>query len=147
MLWFKNRGFAVSGFERSEGLAGLAAAHAGCPVIAGDFTEYDFSSLAFDALLLCGCLVHLPPGQLPAVLENLLKALKTPGWVFLSLKAGRGQRRDQWGRTFYLWQADDLGKRLEKRGLKILDVSRSVSAAGTGESWLGYVLGYGSHRA
>jgi SAM-dependent methyltransferase len=143
LLWLKDRGFAVTGFERSPGLAALARRHAGCRVIEGDFAEFDFASLALDAVLLCGCLVHFPPGQLPAVLENILKALKRPGWVFLSLKAGRGQKTDQWGRTFYFWQADDLARLLENRGLKILDFSRSVSATGTGEPWLGYVLACG----
>ncbi len=147
MLWLKNRGFAVTGFERSPGLAGLAEKRAGCPVIKGDFTEFDFSRLAFDALLLCGSLVHLPPEKLPGILDNLLKALNTPGWVFLSLKAGRGQTVDQWGRTFYLWQTDVLEEILEKRGLPVLDFFKSNSAAGTGEQWLGYVLAYGLQRA
>lgn len=142
LLWLKNRGFAVTGFERSPGLAGLAGKRAGCPVIRGDFTTFDFSRLAFDALLLCGSLAHLPPEQLSAVLDNLLEALNTPGWVFLSLKAGRGQRTDQQGRTFYLWQTADLEKPLEKVGLRMIDVSRSTSAVGTGEQWLGCVLAY-----
>jgi len=140
MLWLKNRGFAVTGFERSPGLADLAGQRAGCPVIKGDFTAFDFSRLAFDALLLCGALVHLPPEQLPGVLDNILKALNTPGWVFLSLKAGRGHRADQQGRTFYLWQTQILEEILEKNRLHVLDFFHSTSAAGTGEQWLGYVL-------
>ncbi len=147
LLWLNNRGFAVTGFERSSGLAGLAEERAGCPVIKGDFTEFDFSRLAFDALLLCGSLVHLPPEQLPVVVDNILKALNTPGWVFLSLKAGRGQKVDQWDRIFYLWQTDALEEVLEKKGLQVLDFFRSISAAGTGEQWLGYVLGCGPLRA
>jgi len=143
MLWLKNRGFAVTGFERSPGLAGLAEERSGCPVIKGDFTAFDFSRLAFDALLLCGSLVHLSPEQLPVVLGKILKSLNTTGCAYLSLKAGRGQRRDQWGRTFHLWQALALEEIVEKSGLKVLDFSRSVSAAGTGEPWLGYVLAYG----
>jgi SAM-dependent methyltransferase len=143
LLWLKKRGFNATGFERSPGLAGLAAAHAGCPVRVGDFETFDFSSLSCDALLLCGSLVHLPPDELPVILDNILKSLNTPGWVFLSLKGGQGQRTDQGGRTFYLWQPETLEEVLEKRGLRILDFSRSVSAAGTGEPWLGYVLAFG----
>ncbi len=143
MLWLKNRGFHVTGFERSPGLAGLAEKRSGCPVIKGDFTAFEFSSLAFDALLLCGSLVHLPREQLPVVLGNTLKSLNTTGWVFLSLKAGRGQRSDQWGRTFHLWRAVALEAIVEKSGLKVLDFTRSTSAAGTGEPWLGYVLACG----
>ncbi|MCP3951994.1 MAG: class I SAM-dependent methyltransferase, partial [Desulfobacterales bacterium] len=143
LLWLKNRGYAAIGFERSPGLADQARAHAGCPVIEGDFAGFNFTDLTFDALLVSGALVHLQARQLADVLDNLLKALNNPGWVFLSLKAGQGQRTDQWGRTFHLWQKQDLERLLERRGLKILDFSRSVSAAGTGEPWLGYVLAYG----
>jgi len=140
MLWLKNKGFGVSGLDRSPGLAGLARAHTGCPVRVGDFRTFDFSSQACDALLLCGCLVHLPPDNFPVVFDHILNALNTPGWVFLSLKAGQGQTADQAGRIFYLWQPKILEKILEKCGLHVLDSSRTVSAAGTGESWLGYVL-------
>jgi len=140
LLWLKKRGFAATGFERSAGLAGLARAHAGCPVFEGDFTEFDFSSLAFDALLVSGALVHLSPEQFPAVLARILQALNVPGWVYLSLKAGQGRRTDPGGRTFYLWAAGDLEALLEKRGLRIVQVNRLASAVGTGEPWLGYVL-------
>jgi len=143
LLWLKNRGFAGTGFERSPGLAALAVTNTGCPMIAGDFTEFDFSGLAFDALLLCGSLVHLSHEQLPEVLDKVIRALNTPGWVFLSLKSGRGCRTDELERTFYLWQADDLERILKEREFEILDFTRSASAAGTGESWLGYVLAYG----
>ena len=143
LLWLKNRGFAVTGFERSPGLAALAGTSAGCPVIEGDFKSFDFSALAFDALLLCGSLVHLAHEQLPDVLDNVIEALNRPGWVFLSLKSGRGHRTDESGRTFYLWQSGDLETILGEKEFEILDVTRSVSAAGTGEQWLGYVLGKG----
>ncbi len=143
MLWLKNRGFSLTGLDRSPGLAGLARAHTGCPVLVGDFRTFDFSSQACDALLLCGSLVHLPPDKFPAVLDHTLNALNTPGWVFLSLKAGQGQTADPAGRIFYHWQPEILEKILEKCGLRILDLSRTVSAAGTGESWLGYVLAFG----
>ena len=143
LLWLKNRGFAVTGFERSPGLAALARTGAGCPVIEGDFKAFDFSGLAFDALLLCGSLVHLSHEQLPGVLDNIIEALNTPGRVFLSLKSGRGHRTDALGRTFYFWQAGDLERILKEREFEIMEFNRSVSAAGTGEQWLGYVLGRG----
>jgi len=143
LRWFKQRGFAATGLERSPGLAALARMHSGCPVIEGDFMTFEFDETAFDALLLCGALVHLPHTQTPAVLDRLLEALNRPGWVFLSLKAGRGQRIDPAGRTFYLWSAEELEKILAGLGLEILSVSRTESAAGTGEYWLGYVLAQG----
>lgn len=37
LLWFKNKGFEVIGFERSAGLAELAREHSDVEVIEGDF--------------------------------------------------------------------------------------------------------------
>ena len=50
LLWLKERGFKVMGFERSEGLAELARKNSGCEVIEGDFETFDFSLLSFDAV-------------------------------------------------------------------------------------------------
>ncbi len=143
LLWLKNRGFAVTGFERSPGLAILARNNSGCPVIEGDFEAFDFSDLVCDALLLCGSLVHISHEHFPEVLDNILESLNTPGWVSLSVKSGRGIRTDELERTFYLWQANDLEKILKEREFEILDFTRSVSATGTGEPWLGFVLACG----
>ncbi|WP_394713443.1 class I SAM-dependent methyltransferase [Desulfogranum marinum] len=54
LLWLAERVFKVTRFEQSAGLASLARKHAGCPVIEGDFCDFDFSSLVFDALVLVG---------------------------------------------------------------------------------------------
>ena len=43
LLWFKNKGFEVIGFEKSSGLAELAMEHSGVEVIEGDFDTYDFN--------------------------------------------------------------------------------------------------------
>ncbi len=60
LLWLKERGFKVMGFERSEGLAELARKNSGCEVIEGDFETFDFSPLSFDAVIASGSLVHVP---------------------------------------------------------------------------------------
>ena len=52
LLWLKNRGFKVIGFERSKGLAELARENVGCEVIEGDFETFDFSTLSVDAIIL-----------------------------------------------------------------------------------------------
>ena len=75
LLWMQHKGLVVTGFERSPGLAGLARQHAGCRVIEGDFTTYDFAPLAIDAILMTGALVHVPHDHLPGVLKNILRAL------------------------------------------------------------------------
>jgi SAM-dependent methyltransferase len=68
LLWFRQRGFEVLGFERSHGLACLARKNVGCEVIEGNFRTYDFSRLSVDAIMLVGALVHLPHNR-AAVLD------------------------------------------------------------------------------
>jgi SAM-dependent methyltransferase len=154
LLWLKGKGFQVTGFERSPGLAGIARKMTECTVIEGDFELYDFSGLSADTILASGSLVHLPHHRLSQVIQNILKAIentqdsgKRPpesdqpqAHLYISLKEGTGNRTDKKGRVFYLWQAEELSVLFGKLGFSVLDFSRTESAVGTGEIWLGYVL-------
>ncbi len=159
LVWLKGQGFEVLGFERSPGLAELARRQAGCEVIVGDFTVFDFTALEVDALLMSGALVHVPHADLPAVLSRLLPAIKprgrpstegagrTPGnagRVYISLKEGRGRHTDERGRVFYLWQDDALRRLFAGFGLPVAHFRRGASAVGGGSIWLGYVLQKGN---
>ena len=149
LLWLKRQGFKVVGFERSAGLAALARKNAGCEVIEGDFETYDFSAIPFDAVLLCGALVHVPHDRLPGVLANIVgspEGLAAAGgrrkacMVYVSLKEGSGKFTDARGRVFYLWQDERLGPLFADRGFSVVDFKRSLSADREGKTWLGYVL-------
>lgn len=142
LLWLKQQGFSVTGFDGSTGLAELARRHAGCLVIEGDFETFDFQFLSVDAILMSGSLVHLPHDRLESVLTNILNALRktTEARVYLSLKEGEGFLRHTHNRTYYLWQDQAIRSILANLGLTVLKTSRSESARGTGEIWLGYIL-------
>lgn len=101
LLWFKERGFHVTGFERSPGLAELARENAGCEVIEGDFELYDFSGLSADAVVLAGALVHISHERFQQVFGNIMAGLKDRGYVLVSFKEGAGERMDSRGRVFH----------------------------------------------
>ena len=145
LLWLKRLGFDAVGLERSPGLAALARKHSGCPVIEGDFTVYDFADLPVDAVLMTGSLVHVPHRKLAGSLGRILPALGKKGeptagkrthagpiggCVFVSLKEGSGSVSDSRGRTFYLWQDEDLRPLFDSVGLQIMNLLRSRSADG-----------------
>jgi len=140
LLWLKNRGFPVMGFERSPELAGLARKSAGCGVIEGDFTSYDFSSIRADAVILIGALVHVPHDDFAAVLLRIAEALKENGLMLITAKEGTGTAKGVDGRIFYLFQDRDLKVIYTSLGFQLLGFSRDLSKTGTGEIWLRYLL-------
>jgi SAM-dependent methyltransferase len=138
--WLKERGFSVTGFERSKGLAALARRHAGCTVVEGDFEVYDFSRLQVDALLLCGALVHIPHARFEGVFKNILKALKPGGKLLVSLKQGTGVTAADDGRMFYYWQAKDAETVFARQKLFVLEFQTGASRINRSDIWLSWVL-------
>lgn len=140
LLWLKEHGFKVTGFERSEGLAALAQKCVGCEIIGGDFETFDFSEQTFDAILLSGSLVHIPHAQLEVVFGRVMSGLDEGGKVLVSLKEGQGSSIDGDGRIFYLWQNEALRDIFSRHGFTVLEYHRAVSKVNSGDTWLSYVL-------
>lgn len=140
MLWLKNQGFSVSGFERSAGSAKLARQNTGCHIIQGDFEDVDFAKLPSDAVLLAGSLVHVPHEKLPDVLERATAGLRLGGNMLITLKQGQGKASDDHGRIFYYWQESDLEAMFAGLGFIVLNFSKQVSKVNAHDVWLGFVL-------
>ncbi len=140
LRWFADRGFRPTGFEKSPGLAHLARRHSECPVIEGDFNDFDFSGLRFDALVLVGSLVHVARKSLPDVFRSVCRALPPDGVVLVTLKEGTGTSHSRDGRVFTLWSKEELERVFTCRRFRMLDFSRSVSRLHPDHVWLGFVL-------
>jgi SAM-dependent methyltransferase len=139
LRWLRQRGFRVSGVERSRPLAMFAREYANCPVLEADFTLLDMAAHPCEAILCIGSLVHLEPPEVARLLGRLLNALAPRGLLFVSLKEGTGTRRLPDGRVFHLWQQQALERLLRKRG-DPLHFRRTVSALRPDETWLGWVV-------
>jgi SAM-dependent methyltransferase len=140
LLWMKDRGFEVIGFERSPGLAELARDNVGCEVIEGDFETYDFSLILVDAVMLIGALVHVPHERFSEVFKNITSVIPKHGIVLITLKEGSGDRTDPDGRIFYLWEDPKAREMFDTLGFKVREFSTSVSKTGSGDVWMSYVL-------
>jgi len=140
LLWFKNRGFVATGFERSAGLARLARQNTGCEVVEGDFESFDFSSFQVDTVTLIGALVHVPHEKMVEILASIAHSLREDGYILITLKAGNGINTLPDGRIFYLWNKSLLANLFDKLGLTLIDFSRQVSKIRPDDVWLGYVL-------
>lgn len=140
LLWFKNRGFDVTGLERSPGLVKLARENTDCTIIQADYNHFDFSSLKMQGMLLIGALVHESKDNFPLALKNISSALVDGGYMLFSLKEGQGTSQKQDGRIFQLWQKNELIPVFKDCNMQILEEHRSRSEIGTGEVWLSYLL-------
>lgn len=140
MAWLKSMGFRPMGIEKSAGMTKLAEKKSGCRVITADFLSHDFSKYLADCIIMSASLVHQPHDILLQTLKNIMKALKNPGFIYLSLKFGIGEKTDSEGRKFYLWQDQDLRTVFNMLCLTIVFHAKTPSARGTSEVWLNYIL-------
>ncbi|WP_300667026.1 class I SAM-dependent methyltransferase [Desulfoluna sp.] len=140
LLWLKNKGFFPHGLEPSSALAALAERHSGCPVTLGDIRSTELLSQPWDGLLVSGVLVHLPHAALPEILSRLASALAPGGRLYVSIKEGVGSAKDKDHRTFYYWQDSAFRRMAKSAGLICLSMSRSPSARGGDDVWLGYLF-------
>jgi SAM-dependent methyltransferase len=146
MRWFKSRGFTVTGFERSPGLAEKARTLTGCEVIEGDFETADFSPFSFDAITLIASLVHIPCDLVSSVLERILCAVRPGGLILITMKEGSCPAEASGERIYYRWRDAELRRIFENLGLEISYFSRSDSFLSEGVVWLEYVLVKGQQK-
>lgn len=136
----KRQGFKPVGLERARQLALLARKSSGCKVICDDFRTHDFSKYSFDAILLLGAMVHLQPWELQHQLSRIRQALSGRGLMLLTLKAGTGSTCFPDGRTFTLWEVDDVEAILVQLGLTVIEIKKTVSLIRSTDTWLSFLV-------
>jgi SAM-dependent methyltransferase len=140
LLWMKEKGYQMTGLERSVGLAEIARELSGCSVIMGNFRKFDFSGFSFDGTLLIGALVHVEHRKMEQVLQNISKGVKNNGFILLTLKEGRGQKTSPDGRIFMLWQQNTLEQIFRNISFTVEAFFTNKSEINTNEVWLNYLL-------
>ena len=140
MLWLKKRGHHPQGLELSSKLARLAQEYSGCPVTLGDLLTTALLQKCWQGILVSGVLVHLSRGAVPSILQALARALSEDGVLYISVKEGVGTFCDADHRRFYYWQDADFKKVARDAGLALLSMTRSPSARGSKDTWLGYLF-------
>jgi SAM-dependent methyltransferase len=97
--WFIDHGFQLTAVDACPELAVLATNYIGQEVIVGDYHRLAYAD-EFTAIWACASLVHCPKAKMPAVLQRLITALKSGGYLYISLKDGDGEAVDKDGRFF-----------------------------------------------
>lgn len=140
LLWLASHGFRPTGFERSKSFAALARNHSQQPVIEGDFYQYDFSTLEFDAIICIGGLVHVAKQMFADILRAISLAVVPGGLLLVSMKEGVGTCSAGDGRIFTLWLRREIESVYRESGLDVLDFSRHESKLFADDTWLLHLL-------
>ena len=124
---FKGRGFRVSAFDGSAGLAAEARRRYGVEVRVGRFEELDEVGL-FGGVWASFCLLHDTRDAMPGHLARLARALEPGGWLYLGLKEGAGESRDKLGRRYTYFGEAEIGGLLRAAGFPAPEITVEQSA-------------------
>lgn len=92
-------GFRVRATDGSPEMAEIASRRLGHPVETLLFDQLDAHD-AYDGVWASACLLHVPRGDLAAILGRIRRALKPEGLFYASFKVGEGDGRDNLGRYY-----------------------------------------------
>ncbi|MCI0622788.1 MAG: class I SAM-dependent methyltransferase [Acidobacteria bacterium] len=108
---FLERGYRVSAIDASPQMAQLATVLTGkrCEVLS--FQEMEFQE-EFDGIWACASILHVPKGEIYAVMLRFIQALKPGGIFYISLKEGEGEQIAEDGRFFNYYTVDSFRKLL-----------------------------------
>ena len=129
------RGFFAVGLDVSARLARIACLHSDCPVVVADFRHLPIASEHFDGAWASASLLHLGRDDIGQALSEIRRILKPGGFLFASMKAGRGEQSDEQGRWFSYYELGEWQSLLEAHGL----VSASLHASVQGRDSIAHV--------
>ncbi len=121
-LAFLKRGFQVSAFDASEGLARMASDLTGLHVTVKNFLDLDEQNL-YDGIWACSSLLHIPRNLIYQALLNLQNALKSNGILHFSFQYGDGEGMIE-GRLFNFYTE-----------ISLLDVMKQFQKLSPVEIW------------
>jgi SAM-dependent methyltransferase len=101
------RGFDVDATDGTSEITAQAEARLGRAVRVMRFDELN-SIAEYDAVIATASLLHVPRAGLPAIVQQIWKALKPGGWHIASYKGGGVEGRDRFGRYFNYFDAAEL---------------------------------------
>ncbi len=99
LAFFSAMGHEPVGLDGSDIFCEMARNHSGCPVLHQDFLALCLPDAEFDGIFANASLFHVPGQELPRVLSELQKSLKTGGVLFSSNP--RGNNKEGWNGQRY----------------------------------------------
>ncbi len=112
---FMEKGYQVCAIDASEEMCRVAERRIGRPVQCMRFEELAWRE-HFDGIWACASLLHVTRRELPAVLGNFHRALKSGGMLYASFKYGVGEE-ERLGRFFNDYRIGELEEAFLQDGL------------------------------
>jgi SAM-dependent methyltransferase len=137
---FKERGFNVDAFDISPEIAKLASEYLNQKVAVSSFQALDDVD-RYDGIWCCASLIHVAKNDLTEAFNNLSRALKPQGIVYVSFKYGDSEREHN-GREFTDLNEKTLESIIKNTNLFILKSWQSADQRPerASEIWLNAIL-------
>ena len=98
-LAFLKMGYQVSAFDASPEMAALSTELTGVRTLVSTFKDFHETE-QYDGIWACASLLHVLAAELPAILNQLNRGLKTHGALYASFREGTGEHHPSSGRHF-----------------------------------------------
>ena len=115
--YFAECGLQTHAFDASIEMVKLARNNIGVKVWLGSFESFS-ADYTYDGIWANFSLLHASREEMPNLLKTIHSALKTKGKLFLGLKLGTGQARDNLGRFYTYYDKEELRNLLKTAGFK-----------------------------
>ncbi|MHB0951080.1 MAG: class I SAM-dependent methyltransferase [Allorhizobium sp.] len=131
------RGFSVVPTDGSAEMALEAERRLGRPVRTMRFEELEDVG-AYDGVWANACLLHVPRGDLTAILGRIFRAVREPAVFYASFKAGENEGNDRFGRYYNRPTVQWLTEAYHAAGWRAFDIEETSGGGYDGEptDWL-----------
>lgn len=105
------RGFNTIGIDRSLGMLEQAKQRVGLQFTCADMRQLPLAATSLDGIWMCASLLHIPHADVPDVLNEAYRVLRTNGVLYISVRQGEGEEwsnSDGGPRFFTLFQLEEL---------------------------------------
>jgi len=105
------RGFNTIGIDRSLGMLQQAKQRVGLQFACADMRQLPLAEASLDGIWMCASLLHIPHADVPHVLNEAYRVLRTKGVLYISVRQGVGEEwsnSDGGPRFFTLFQLEAL---------------------------------------
>lgn len=138
--YFARKGHTVHAFDASIEMVKLAKAHDGVTAWQSYFSEFQAVE-EYDGIWASFSLLHAARSDIPKLLGVLRAALRPKGWLYIGVKLGSGEARDEIGRLYTYFQEDEISHFIQEAGFTIKDTKfgSGLGLDGTPSKWISIV--------